>query len=111
MKSLHSASFQRVIQRVRIFALNLQNRTGNDHGRWFGPEKTGQDFPHRFFKPVARIIPRNEDGTIIINVLRDNKGKDIGSTNFIINVPYAAMVDIETVVGDLEVRKTYRVGL
>lgn len=55
-------------------------------------------------RPVAKIVPRNLSGTILINVVRDNRGRrDVGSTNFTIRVPYAATVDIETVVGDLVV--------
>jgi hypothetical protein len=54
-------------------------------------------------KPVARIIPRNLNGRIIINVIRTNKGREIGNTNFNIRVPNTSSVDIETRIGNLNV--------
>jgi hypothetical protein len=55
-------------------------------------------------KPVANIIPRNLSGRIIINVIRDNKGRNgIGDTNFNIRVPNNSSVDIETRIGNLNV--------
>lgn len=58
----------------------------------------------RLEKPVAEIVPRNLSGTIVINVVRDNKGNEVGDTNFDIKVPYSSSVDIETRVGNLIVR-------
>lgn len=54
-------------------------------------------------KPVAQIIPRNLSGTILINVIQDNQGNEIGDTNFDIKVPYSSSVDIETRIGNLYV--------
>lgn len=56
-------------------------------------------------KPIAKIVPKNLSGTIVINVIRDNKGRgEVGSANFTVRVPYTSTVDIETVIGDLTVR-------
>lgn len=51
--------------------------------------------------PAATIVPQSLSGTIFVNVLKDNQGKDVGNVNFLIRVPYDAMVDIETRIGNL----------
>lgn len=53
--------------------------------------------------PAASIAPQSLSGTILIDVLRDNQGRDVGNVNFTIRVPYNAMVDIETRIGNLSV--------
>ncbi|MGE3465386.1 MAG: DUF4097 family beta strand repeat-containing protein [Pyrinomonadaceae bacterium] len=53
--------------------------------------------------PAANIAPQSLSGTIFIDVLRDNQGRDVGNVNFTIRVPYNAMVDIETRIGNLSV--------
>lgn len=53
--------------------------------------------------PAATIVPQSLSGTIVINVLKDNQGKDVGNVNFTIRVPYYAQVDIETRIGNLNV--------
>ncbi|MBA3769589.1 MAG: hypothetical protein H0X08_03695, partial [Blastocatellia bacterium] len=54
--------------------------------------------------PAANIAPQNLSGTITINLVRDNQGRgEVGSVNFYIRVPYYAMVDIETKIGNLSV--------
>jgi WD40 repeat protein len=51
----------------------------------------------------ANIIPQNLSGKILINVVQDNQGRNIGSCNFRIRVPYSSSVDIETRMGNLSV--------
>jgi hypothetical protein len=53
--------------------------------------------------PAAAISPQSLSGTIVINLVRDNQGSEVGNVNFRIRVPYATMVDIETRIGNLEV--------
>lgn len=54
--------------------------------------------------PSARIIPRQDDNGITIDVVRDNQGRgDVGSVNFKISIPVDSSVDIETNYGDLAV--------
>ena len=54
--------------------------------------------------PAAEIIPQIFNGTILINVVKDNQGRsEVGNVNFMIRVPYEAAVDIETRVGNLSV--------
>ena len=52
--------------------------------------------------PAANIIPQSLSGTIYINLVKDNQGRnDVGNVNFTIKVPYSSMVDIETKMGNL----------
>ena len=54
--------------------------------------------------PAANIVPQTLSGTIVINLVRDNQGRrEVGNVNFTIRVPYSTMVDIETMVGNLNV--------
>lgn len=53
--------------------------------------------------PTANIVPQTLSGTIVVNLVRDNQGREVGNVNFTIRVPYSTMVDIETMVGNLSV--------
>lgn len=54
--------------------------------------------------PAANIEPQSLSGTIVINLVKDNQGRnDVGSVNFRIRVPYSSSVDIETRMGNLNV--------
>lgn len=54
--------------------------------------------------PAAIIAPQNLSGTIYINLVKDNQGKaDVGNVNFLIKVPFSSSVDIETMMGNLNV--------
>ena len=53
--------------------------------------------------PAASIIPEIRNGAICIDLVKDNPGRDIGSVNFKIRVPFDASVDIETKIGNLSV--------
>ncbi|MBA2379098.1 MAG: hypothetical protein H0V76_05940 [Blastocatellia bacterium] len=52
--------------------------------------------------PAANIDPKDVQGTIYINLVKDNQGRsDIGNVNFSIKVPFESNVDIETLMGNL----------
>ncbi len=54
--------------------------------------------------PAANIVPQNLSGTIVINLVKDNQGRnDVGNVNFLIRVPFSSSVDIETRMGNLNV--------
>ncbi len=54
--------------------------------------------------PAANIEPQNRSGTIYINLVQDNQGRnEVGNVNFLIKVPFSASVDIETRMGNLSV--------
>ena len=55
-------------------------------------------------KPAANIAPQSLSGTIVINLVKDNQGKnEVGNVNLHIRVPYTSTVDIETRMGNLNV--------
>ncbi|MGB7070725.1 MAG: DUF4097 family beta strand repeat-containing protein [Pyrinomonadaceae bacterium] len=55
-------------------------------------------------KPAANIAPQNIGGTIVINLVKDNYGKnEVGNVNFLVRVPFHSVVDIETKIGNLNV--------
>lgn len=54
--------------------------------------------------PAANIAPQSLSGVIMVNLVRDNQGRDeVGNVNFTIRVPYYAEVNIETRMGNLSV--------
>lgn len=82
--------------------LELSNRAGTVIVE--GWEKDEVRITASLEAPAANIIPQNLSGKILINLRKDNQGRDeVGSVNFIIKVPYYASVDIETVIGNLSV--------
>jgi hypothetical protein len=55
--------------------------------------------------PAARFTPTLTDEGLIIDVASDNRGRDdVGDVNFHIQVPYDAVVDVQTTRGDITVR-------
>lgn len=81
--------------------LQLLNRTGTVVVEgWNRPEI---NISASLDAPTANIVPQILSGTIVVNLVRDNQGRDVGNVNFIIRVPYSTMVDIETKVGNLSV--------
>jgi len=54
--------------------------------------------------PAAEIVPQSLSGRIYINIVKDNQGKkEVGNVNFLVKVPFDASVDIETMMGNLNV--------
>ncbi|MEZ5307695.1 MAG: DUF4097 family beta strand repeat-containing protein [Pyrinomonadaceae bacterium] len=82
--------------------LQLTNRTGTITVR--GWDKETVQISAVLQKPIANLEPKNLSGTIVIDVVRDNKGRnEVGDVNFNIAVPYSSSVDIETRIGNLQV--------
>lgn len=82
--------------------LQLTNRTGTVTVQ--GWERDEVRISASLEKPAARIEPQVIGGTIVVNVMRDNQGRnEVGDTNFTIYVPYYSTVDIETRIGNLNV--------
>jgi hypothetical protein len=55
--------------------------------------------------PSARVSPEVSDDAVMIDVVRDNRGRpDVGDVNFRINVPVNTMVNLETKRGNITVR-------
>ena len=82
--------------------LQLMNRTGTV--TVIGWNRAEVNITADLEAPAAIIVPQNLSGTIVINLVRDNQGRDdVGNVNFTIRVPYTSMVDIETRIGNLSV--------
>ena len=82
--------------------LQLMNRTGTVTVE--GWNRSDISISAYLEAPAANIEPQNLSVTIVINLVRDNQGRnDVGNVNFTIRVPYYAMVDIETKIGNLSV--------
>lgn len=82
--------------------LQLTNRTGTVTVE--GWEKAEVSISAYMEAPAANMEPQNLSGTIVINLVKDNQGRnEVGNVNFLIKVPYSSSVDIETVMGNLNV--------
>jgi DUF4097 and DUF4098 domain-containing protein YvlB len=82
--------------------LLLKNRTGTVTVEgWDKPEVKISAFIENSNTIIA---PENLSGTIQINLIKDNQGKnEVGSVNFIVKVPHFSSVNIETMMGNLNV--------
>jgi len=82
--------------------LQLTNRTGTVTVE--GWNKSEVKISAFMEAPAANIVPQSVSGTIYINLVKDNQGRNgVGNVNFIIKVPYSSTVDIETRMGNLNV--------
>jgi len=80
--------------------LQLTNRSGTITVRGWNRDRV--QISAILQKPIANLTPRNLSGTIIVDVVRDNKGRnEVGDVNFTVYVPYSSSVDIETRIGNL----------
>ncbi len=93
--------FSRTYPAGQSVRLHLMNRTGTVEVQ--GWERREISVVAMLEAPAATIAPQSTSGGIDINVLRDNQGRDVGSVNFVIRVPFNTVVDIETRIGNLAV--------
>ncbi len=69
-----------------------------------GWDRTDINITAELESPAANIVPQNLSGTIVINLVKDNQGRaEVGIVNFLVRVPYYAMVDIETLIGNVNI--------
>jgi DUF4097 and DUF4098 domain-containing protein YvlB len=82
--------------------LQLTNRTGTVTVE--GWDKDQIQIYAYLEAPAANIVPQSLSGMILINVVKDNQGRnEVGNVNFLIKVPHTSSVDIETVIGNLNI--------
>ena len=94
--------FSRTYPAGQNVRLQLMNRTGTITVE--GWNRAEVSIIASLEAPAANIAPENLSGKIVINLVRDNQGRnDVGNVNFLIRVPYYSMVDIETKIGNLNV--------
>jgi len=94
--------FQKTYAASKNIRLQLTNRTGTVTVE--GWDKDVIQISAYLEAPAANIVPASLSGTILINVVRDNQGRDeVGNVNFLVKVPRGSSVDIETRMGNLNV--------
>ncbi len=82
--------------------LQLTNRTGTVTVE--GWDKDQIQISAYLEAPAANIVPQSLSGMILINVVKDNQGRnEVGNVNFLVKVPHTSTVDIETVMGNLNI--------
>ncbi|MDQ3800707.1 MAG: DUF4097 domain-containing protein [Acidobacteriota bacterium] len=101
-KALAQKSFSKTYPASKNVNLQLTNRTGTVTVE--GWNKDSVQISAYLEAPAANIVPQSLSGTILINVVKDNQGRnEVGNVNFKIKVPYYSSVNIETVMGNLSV--------
>jgi hypothetical protein len=94
--------FSRTYPAGQNVRLTLANRTGAVTVE--GWDRDEVKIEASLESPAANIEPQNLSGTIVINLVRDNKDRgEVGNVNFTIRVPFHSIVDIETMIGNLSV--------
>ena len=53
--------------------------------------------------PKANLSPRQTSEALIVDVMADNRGRDVGDVNFTLQVPVNSSVDLETMRGQIRV--------
>ena len=92
--------FSRSFPAGKNVRLQLLNRSGTVTVEGWNRQEVA--ISARLEAPTAVIAPQLIDGTILINLVKDNQGRgDVGNVNFNVKVPYSCMVDIETLIGNL----------
>jgi len=93
--------FSRIFPASQNVRLQLLNRSGTVTVEgWNRPQVS---ISASLEVPAANINPQVIEGTILINLVKENQGREIGNVNFTIRVPYTSSVDIETLIGNLSV--------
>jgi DUF4097 and DUF4098 domain-containing protein YvlB len=94
--------FSRTYPAAQSVRLELVNRSGTVTVEgWDRPEIS---ITASLEAPAALVQPQSLSGKIVVNLIKDNSGRgDVGNVNFIVRVPYYTEVDIETLIGNLNV--------
>lgn len=93
--------FSKTYPATKNVRLQLTNRVGTVIVEGWNKDKI--EITALMEDEAANIIPQSLSGKILINVVQDNQGRNIGSCNFRIRVPFESSVDIETRMGNLSV--------
>ncbi len=102
MKIFAQEKFARSYPASKNVRLQLTNRTGTVTVE--GWDRAEIRVSAYMEAPAANIEPQSLSGTIVINLVKDNQGRNqVGNVNFTIKVPYSSSVDIETRMGNLNV--------
>lgn len=94
--------FSKTYPARRNVRIELTNRVGTVTVE--GWDKDRIEITASMEAPAANIVPQDLGDKIQINVVKDNQDREVGSCNFLIRVPVTASVDIETRMGNLNIR-------
>lgn len=93
--------FSRTYPATKNVRLQLVNRSGTIEVQgWDRPEISISAYLEA---PAAELVPQSLSGTILLDLVRENQGRNVGNVNFQIRVPRNSVVDIETRIGNLSV--------
>lgn len=95
--------FTRTYPARRNVRLQLTNRSGTIEV--FGWERDDIKISADMESPAARFTPTLSDDSLVIDVMRDNHGRDdVGDVNFRVQVPFNSTIDLQTIRGNISVR-------
>lgn len=101
-EALAQKKFAKTYPASRNVRLQLTNRTGTVTVE--GWDRSEVAISAYLEHPAANIAPQSLSGTIVVNLVKDNQGRnEVGNVNFLIRVPFTSTVDIETRMGNLNV--------
>lgn len=93
--------FSRVYPAAKNVRLTLLNRSGRIIVQ--GWDRAEISISAYLEAPAAAVVPQSISGTILLDLVKENQGRNVGNVNFEIRVPRWASVDIETLIGNLSV--------
>lgn len=93
--------FSRIYPATKNVRLQLLNRSGTVIVE--GWDRQEISISAYLEAPAANIAPQSLSGTITLDLVRENQGRNVGNVNFQIRVPRTSIVDIETRIGNLSV--------
>jgi hypothetical protein len=101
-EALAQKKFAKTYPASKDVRLQLTNRTGTVTVE--GWERQEVAISAYLEHPAANIAPQSLSGTIVLNLVKDNQGRnEVGNVNFLVRVPYTSTVYIETKMGNLNV--------
>lgn len=100
-ESFAQKKFSKTYPASKNVRLQLTNRMGTVTVR--GWDRDVIEIKADMEAPAVSIVPQSLNGMILINVVKDNQEREVGSCNFYIKVPYSSSVDIETKFGNISI--------
>ncbi len=100
-ETLGQKRFSRTYPATKNVRLQLLNRSGTITVE--GWDRQEISISAYLEAPAASVVPQSLSGTIVLDLVRENQGRNVGNVNFEIRVPRTSVVDIETRIGNLTV--------
>lgn len=99
--ALGQRRFSRTYPATRNVRLQLVNRSGTIEVQ--GWDRSEINISAYLEAPSATVAPQSLSGAIVLDLVKENQGRNVGNVNFLIRVPRSSIVDIETRIGNLSV--------